>query len=92
MCLDKPFRHPRGMCLMQDGVTSHTAHTTLSLLQAHRVNVLPWPSKSPDHNPIKHNRDVIGRVVRRRGLAKVDNLHVCSKLQWTDGTELYSAC
>ena len=77
MCLDKPFRHHRGMCLMQDGVTSHT---TLSLMQAHRVNVLPWPSKSPDLISIKHNRDVVGRMVRRRGLANVDNLHVCSNL------------
>ena len=55
MCLDNPFRHHRSMCLMQDGVASHTAHTTLSLLQGHRVNVLPWSSKSPDLNPIKHN-------------------------------------
>ena len=30
---------------------------------------MPWPSKSPDLNPIKRNWDVIGRVFRRRGLA-----------------------
>ena len=60
MCLDKPFRNRRGMDPMQDGVTSHTAHTTLSFLQAHRVNVLPWPSKSPDLNPIKHNFGCVG--------------------------------
>ena len=55
VCLDKPLRNRRGMDLMQDVVTSHNAHTTLSLLQAHRVNILPWPSKLPDLNPIKHN-------------------------------------
>ena len=62
VCLDKPqaFRHHRGMCLMQD------AHTTLSCLQAHA-----WPSKTPDLNPIVRNLDVIGRVVRRRGIANV---------------------
>ena len=56
VCIDKLFINRSGMDLMQDVATSHTAHTTLSLLQAHRVNnVLPWPSKLPDLNPIKHN-------------------------------------
>ena len=32
---------------------------------------MPCPSKSPDLNLIKHNWDVIGRVVRRQGLANV---------------------
>ena len=41
VCLVKPFRNRRGMDLMQDVVTSHTAHTILSLVQAHRDNVLP---------------------------------------------------
>ena len=31
---------------------------------------MPWSSKSPV-NPIKRNWDVVGRVVRRRGLANV---------------------
>ena len=71
--LDKPLRHHKGVCLMQDAATSHTAQPTLSLWQAHRVNVLHWPSKSPEFNQIKqtYNWDVIGRVVRRRGLASV---------------------
>ena len=55
------FKTSQGLCLMR----------TLSLLQAHRVNVLPWPSKSPDLNPIKHNWDTIGRVVRRWGIANI---------------------
>ena len=59
------------MRIMQNG-----AHTTLKLLQAHTVNVLPWPSKSPDLNTVEHTLDVIGRVVRRRGLVSVRQLHV----------------
>ena len=51
---------------MQDGAISHTAHTTLNLLQAHRVKVLPWPSKSPDLNPVEHIWDDIDMMVRRR--------------------------
>ena len=50
---------------MEDGATSHTAQRTLNFLQAHRVDVLPLPSKSPALNPIKHMMDFIGRLVRR---------------------------
>ena len=35
---------------------------------------LGGPSKLPDNYPIKRNCDVIGRVVRRRGLANVKQL------------------
>ena len=34
----------------QAGATPYTAHTTLIFLQAHKVNALPSPSKSPDLN------------------------------------------
>ena len=56
---------------MPDAVIPHTR-----LLQAHKVNVLPWPTKSPDLNPVENNWDIVGRVVRRRCLANVNNLHV----------------
>ena len=56
-----------GMCLMQDGAPCHSARTTMALLQANRVNVLPWPSRSSDVNPFEHIWDVIGREIRRRG-------------------------
>ena len=79
VCLDKPFRYHRGICLVQDGAISHTAHTTLNLLQAYRVQVLPWPSKSPDLNSVKHMYD-IDRMVRRRGPVNVRQYY--SNLQW----------
>ena len=59
-------RHRRGMCLMQDGATSHIARRLLPFCK-----LMPWPSKSPDLNPIKRNWDAIGRGFRRRGLANV---------------------
>ena len=48
--------------------------TAMALLQVNRVNVLPWPSRSPDLNPIEHIWGVIGREVRRRGPRNVRHL------------------
>ena len=45
---------------------SNRTHDFLTLSK-----LMPWPSKSPDLNPIKRNWDVIGRVVWRRGLTNV---------------------
>ena len=45
------------MDLMQDGVISHTVHTTLNIVQAHTVNVLSWSSKMPNFNSIEHILD-----------------------------------
>ena len=70
---------------MQDGVTSHIAHTTLSLSQAH-----PSSSKSPDLNPIKRNWDVIGRVVRIRVLANVSRF-TCTAISYGRMERNYTA-
>ena len=38
----------------QDNDPMHTANTTQEWLQNKSLNVLEWPSQSPDMNPIKH--------------------------------------
>ncbi len=62
-----PFlqRYPRTL-FQQDNATPHTAIVTRDFLEAHNVNVLPWPARSPDMSPIEQLWDHLGRQVRRR--------------------------
>ena len=76
----------RGMILMQDGATSHTARTTRALLQQQNVNVLPWASKSPDLNPIEHIWDELGRRVYRGPNAPTNQRELHNRLmqEWAN--------
>lgn len=38
---------------LQDNALIHTLHITEKWLSEQRVNVVPWPSHSPDINPIE---------------------------------------
>ena len=45
--------HP-GTIFMQDGARPHSARATIQHLNNNNAHILPWPSKSPDLNPIEH--------------------------------------
>jgi transposase len=36
----------------QGNARPHTARVTMDYLEQNNINVLPWPSKSPDLNPV----------------------------------------
>ena len=52
--------------LQQDNARPHTARATTQFLTANNVNVMEWPSMSPDLSPIEHIWDELDRRVRAR--------------------------
>ena len=57
--------HPQ-MTLMHDNATPHVARAVTQHLANLGIQVLPWPSKSPDLNPIEHLWDQMERELRAR--------------------------
>ena len=72
----------RGMQLMQDGATSHTARLTQTYLARNRVNILPWPSRSPDLNPIEHLWDLLDRAIRGYNMRNRNELQQTLISEW----------
>ncbi|KAI3352304.1 hypothetical protein L3Q82_005180 [Scortum barcoo] len=60
----------------------HTAKITKEWLQDNSVNVLEWPSQSPDMNPIEHLWRDLKMAVHRRFPSNLMELERCCKEEW----------
>lgn len=75
-----------GFQFMHDNARSHTALIVRDYLHAAGINVMDWPARSPDLNPIEHLWDQLKRRVRSRDPppATLDELHDAVIEEWNN--------
>jgi hypothetical protein len=72
--------------LMQDGASAHTAEPTLAYLRLFCNILEPWPSGSPDLNPIENLWAIMKRRISEVGAQTIDELRIIINAVWDSVT------
>ncbi|KAG2460371.1 TCB1 transposase, partial [Polypterus senegalus] len=72
----------RRFIFQQDNNPKHTVKISKEWLQDNSVNVLEWPSQSPDLNPIEHLWRDLKMAVHRHFPSNLMELERCCKEEW----------
>ena len=81
MC-SRDLRLGRRFTFQQDNDPKHTAQATLEWFKRKHLNVLEWPSQSPDLNPIESLWYDLNIVVHQRNLSNLKELEQFSLEEW----------
>lgn len=82
-------RPPLNWILQQDNAPAHTSQVVTRYFQEAGIQSLPWPSKSPDLNPIEHVWDYIGRKAVKRFPANLFQLRNFLIEEWNRIPQMY---
>ena len=76
--------HPEGAIYQQENAPAHTSAYTRDYFFDMDINVMEWPSRSPDQNPIENLWAVLSRAIYRNGrqFDTLDDLKEALQLAW----------
>ena len=80
----KSLRLGNSFLFQQDNDPKHTAKKTKTFFDENGINVLEWPSQSPDLNPIEHLRTLLDKKIGNRAFTKKEDLKKAVVKSWSN--------